>query len=460
MHYTGLIILLIIVIITILYFIKISSDNNDLIIEKYNIQTIQKVSADYLNTNGNPPVIHNSTLDSHKYVRSPTMNDHKTSTATFRPCQIHFNDDGTSKYVYEDSWQEFNTLTSQENNSVYNVPYKKFANDNNNVGEFENFNETTKCFKKKNIRINLNTYKYKSNDLIKYKPDSYVAVQFKNDENVVSTDYFLQMFFDKQSGDTSLNKYKEDSLDSICSYNYKRDLSLGNIENLYRLTIVPVSNNQNIPIDPNSIKDGIITSIDSVTIANEDNSEFRTRDKQFTDSKLPELLSSTNSPFYLIQNGNITYRIVKNELTQEQINNGINVRIYKFNRNLDCSDDKVIKSYETSSLRLKSDILISVAPYISDIINPRNSTMPSDIIISQNEIDKIKEDNATINGIINEMGTDLITKCFNIIMKHKYETKDELLEYIYNFSRKLVAISNRNLVSEVIDLMNKRINFR
>ena len=452
MHYIGLIILIFIVIITILYFIKItkySSDNNE-IIEKYNTNSESKVSAEYLNTNGALPL--NQDSDSHKDVRSPTLNLIKTSTATFRPCQIHFNNDGTSKYVYEDGWQEFNTLTSQEDNSVYNVPYKKFANNNNNVGEFENFNETTKCFKQKNRRISLNTYKYKSNDLIKYKPDSYVAVQFKNDENVVSTDLFMQMFFDKQTGDTSLNKYKDSSLDSICSYNYKRDLSLGNF-NLYRLTIVPVSNNQNIPIDPNSIKDATITSIDSVTIANEDNSEFRIHDKQFTNSKLPELLSS-NSSFYLIQNGNITYRIVKNELTQEQINNGINVKIYKFNRNLDCSD-QVIKSYEASSARLKSEILISVEPYISNIINPRNSTIPSDIIISSSEISKIIEDNATIKGIINEMSTDVITKCLNVVVKNKYETKDELLEYIYNFSRKLIAITNRTLVSEVIDLMNK-----
>jgi hypothetical protein len=450
MHYIGLIILIFIVIITILYFIKItkySSDNNE-IIEKYNTNNESKVSAEYLNTNGALPLYQDS--DSHKDVRSPTLNLIKTSTATFRPCQIHFNNDGTSKYVYEDGWREFNTLTSQEDNSVYNVPYKKFANNNNNVGEFENFNETTKCFKQKNRNISLNTYKYKSNDLIKYKPDSYVAVQFKNDENVVSTDLFMQMFFDKQSGDTSLNKYKDSSLDSICSYNYKRDLSLGNF-NLYRLTIVPVSNNQNIPIDPNSIKDATITSIDSVTIANEDNSEFRIHDKQFTNSKLPELLSS-NSSFYLIQNGNITYRIVKNELTQEQINNGINVKIYKFNRNLDCSD-QVIKSYETSSARLKSEILISVEPYISNIINPRNSTIPNDIIISSSEISKIIADNATIKGIINEMSTDLITKCLNVVMKNKYETKDELLEYIYNFSRKLIAISNRTLVSEVIDLI-------
>jgi hypothetical protein len=452
MHYIGLIILIFIVIITILYFIKISKDSisidNNEIIEKYNTNSESKVSAEYLNTNGTLPL--NQDSDSHKEVRSPTLNLIKTSTATFRPCQIHFNDDATSKYVYEDGWQEFNTLTSLEDNSVYNVPYKKFANNNNNVGEFENFNETTKCFKQKNRKISLNTYKYKSNDLIKYKPDSYVAVQFKNDENVVSTDLFMQMLFDKQSEDISLNKYKDASLDSICSYNYKRDLSLGNF-NLYRLTIVPVSNNQNIPINPNSIKDGVITKIDSITIANEDNSEFRIHDKQFTDSKLPELLSS-NSSFYLIQNGNITYRIVKNELTQQQINDGINIKIYKFNRNLDCSD-QVIKSYETSSARLKSEILISVEPYISNIINPRNSTIPSDIIISEEMTKSIIEDNAVIKGIINEMSTDVITKCLNVVMKNRYDTKDELLEYIYNFSRKLIAISNRTLVSDVIDLI-------
>ena len=452
MHYIGLIILLIIVIITILYFIKISSDNNDLIIEKYNIQTIQKVSADYLNTNGNPPIDQNS--DSHKYVRSPTMNDHKTSTATFRPCQIHFNDDGTSKYVYEDSWQEFNTLTSQENNSVYNVPYKKFANDNNNVGEFENFNETTKCFKKKNRRINLNTYKYKSNDLIKYKPDSYVAVQFKNDENVVSTDYFLQMFFDKQSGDTSLNKYKEDSLDSICSYNYKRDLSLGNIENLYRLTIVPVSNNQNIPIDPNSIKDGIITSIDSVTIANEDNSEFRTRDKQITESKFSELLVGRNISYYTITNGNILYRIDKQQVSGTDLE-GLLVNIYKFNRNLDCSDDKVIKSYEIVEARLKSHLLLNADPYISTSINSQNLFPADEIISNPNNYIPNNSIEETLSQEINGISKDILIKVLNATNKNTYNTKDELLEYILYFILKIIVISNRNLITQIIDLIRE-----
>ena len=453
MHYIGLIILLIIVIITILYFIKISSDNNDLIIEKYNTQqTIQKVSADYLNTNGNPPIDQNS--DSHKDVRSPTVNLIKTSTATFRPCQIHFNDDGTSKYVYEDGWQEFNTLTSDEDKSVYNVPYKKFANDNNNIGEFENFNETTKCFKLKNRRINLNTYKYKSNDLIKYKPDSYVAVQFKNDENVVSTDYFMQMFFDKQPGDTSLNKYKEDSLDSICSYNYKRDLSLGNINNLYRLTIVPVSNNQNIPIDPNSIKDGIITAIDSVTIKNEDNSDFIINDKQFTESKLPELLVGRNISYYTITNGNILYRIDKQEASESDLQ-GLLVNIYKFNRNLDCSD-QVIKSYELIETRLKSHLIINAEPYISLSINPQN-LLPADEIISANDQQKYIPNSPiaeTLSQEINGISKDILIKVLNATNKNTYNTKDELLEYILYFILKIIVISNSNLIPQLINLMN------
>jgi hypothetical protein len=454
MHYIGLIILLIIVIITILYFIKISSDNNDLIIEKYNTQqTIQKVSADYLNTNGNPPVIHNSP-DTHKNVRSLTMNNYKTSTATFRPCQIHFNDDGTSKYVYEDGWQEFNSLTSDEDKSVYNVPYKKFANDNNNIGEFQNFNETSMCFKERGFRNNLNTYKYKSNNLIKYKPESFVAVKFKDDNDNDQTKSFMQMFFDKQSGDTSLNKYKEDSLDSICSYNYKRDLSLGNY-NLYRLTIVPVSNNQNIPIDPNSIKDGIITSIDSVTIANEDNSEFRIHDKQFTESKLSELLVGRNISYYTITNGNILYRIDKKEPSGTDLE-GIIVNIYKFNRNLDCSE-QVIKSYEIVDRRLKSHLIINAEPYISPSINPQN-LLPADEIISADDQLKYIPNSPIAETLSQEINSgiskDILIKVLNAKKKDIYNTKDELLEYILYFILKIIVISNSNLITRIIDLMN------
>ena len=453
MHYIGLIILLIIVIITILYFIKISSDNNDLIIEKYNTQTIQKVSADYLNTNGNPPVIHNSP-DTHKEVRSLTMNNHKTSTATFRPCQIHFNDDATSKYVYEDGWQEFKTLISDEDKSVYNVPYKKFANDNNNIGEFENFNETTKCFKEKSFRTNLNTYKYKSNDLIKYKPESFVAVKFKDSDNNEQTKSFMQMFFDKQSGDTSFNKYKEDSLDSICSYNYKRDLSLGNY-NLYRLTIVPLSNNQNIPIDPNSIKEAIITSIDSITISNQDNSEFKIHDKQFTESKLSELLVGRNISYYTITNGNILYRIDKQEASGTDLD-GLNTNLYKFNRNLDCSD-QVIKSYEIVETRLKSHLIINAEPYISPLINSQNLLPPDEIISADDQRKYIPNSSIseTLSQEINGISKDILIKVLNVTNKNTYNTKDELLEYILYFILKIIVISNSDLITRIIDLMNK-----
>jgi hypothetical protein len=454
MNYIGLIILLIIVIITILYFIKISSYNNDLIIEKYNTQNIQKVSAEYLNTNGTQAVVHNSP-DTHKTVRSLTMNDYKTSTATFRPCQIHFNNDGTSKYIYEDGWQEFNTLTSDEDKSVYNVPYKKFSNDNNNVGEFENFNETTKCFKERSFRTNLNTYKYKSNDLIKYKPESFVAVKFKDSDNNEQTKSFMQMFFDKQSGESSLRKYKDDSLDSICSYNYKRDLSLGNFA-LYRLTITPVSNNQNIQIDPNGIKDGIITAIDTLTITNEDNSEFKINDKITTENKIPELLIGRNISYYTINNGIITYRIDKQEVTGDELN-GLNIKLYKFNRNLDCSD-MVIKSYETTDMRLKSHLIINAEPYISPSINPQN-LLPQDIILTQNEKDSyIPESDDTVSENlsqqINGISKDVLIKVLNVVNKNTYNTKDELLEYIYAFIYKIIVMSNSILITRIKALMN------
>jgi len=453
MNYIGLIILLIVVIITILYFIKISSENNDIIIEKYDTQNIQKFSADYLNTNGKSPIIHDSS-DSHKDVRYLTMNDYKTSTATFRPCQIHFNDDGTSKYIYEDDWKEFNTLTSEEDKSVYNVPYKKFANDKNNINENYNFNETAKCFKEKNIRTNLNTYKYKSNDLIKYKPDSYVAIKFKDDNDKDQTKLFMQMFFDKQPEDSLQNKYKDESLDSICSYNYKRDLSLGYL-NLYRLTIVPVSNNKNIPIDTNSIKNGIITAIDSIIIENEDNSLFKINNKQFTESKLAELLVGINISYYSISNGNIIYRVDKKEASGDDLN-GINIKLYKFNRNLDCSD-QAIKSYEIADARLKSYLMINAEPYISPSINPQNH-LPADEIISENDQNKYIPTNSieeTLSQEINGISKNILIKALNIRSKTNYDTKEELLDYILYFILKIIVISNSNLIPQIIKLMKE-----
>jgi hypothetical protein len=460
-------IILFIIIIIIVFVIKYIYTNN-LIVEKYNTENNNTqtnntennntqnnntennntqnnipIVAKYINTNGATPIIHNSP-DMNKKVRSPTLNEFSSSTATFRPCQIHFNTDGTSKYIYEDEWQEFDTLVSGEDSSEYKVPYKKFSNDKNNVVEFENFNESTKCFKLKNNVNNLNTYKYKSNDLIKYKPDSFVAIKYKKFEKVV-TDNFMQMNFNKHSNETSLQKYKEDALDSICSYNYNRDLSLGAIT-LYRLTITyPETNNEN-----QETSSGIITAIDHVKIKETDNSTFIVDNPEITNI-FPELLSGEKAPYYSIENGKIIFRIDK----KEEASDGINVEIYKFNRNLNCPDD-VIKSYEISNaLRLHSHLMIKADNYISSPINPQDP-FPYYDPLSNEEILKLFNDNSLSKNIINrEIPNDIFNTALKIKIKDIYDTKDELLIDIKYFICKLIIISNKDLVTEVVNLINK-----
>jgi hypothetical protein len=443
MQFIGLIILLLILCIVLLYYIKISSKTHNEIIEKYNNGSIPSSvnKSPYLNTSGRSPELQN-TSDGHKDARYPTSNNAKISTATLRPCQIHFNDDGTSKYIYEDEWKEFNTLISDEDGTVYNVPYKKFSNDNNNVKDFINFNETTKCFKKKDsFNDSLNTYNYKSNDLIKYRLDTYIEINVE-ENNKYDKKLFMQMNFDKHPSNVHPGKYKENVLDSICSYNYNKDLTLGNIK-LYRIKIVPKTG-----ITEN-INDSLITSIDYVTIKPVNNSEFIISSENETKNELPELLVS-NSTFYNIENnGDIRYEIRKNQPYGDAIN-GINVKVYKFNRNLDC-DDNAIKSYETTDMRFKSEELISVTNYISEIINNGNP-FPSDIHISniQDIIDKDELSGKVINGISREV----ITNSLNLVIKKSYETKDEFLQAIYYFICKLIVYSNQQIVTDVITLIN------
>ena len=436
MHYIGLIILIFIVIISILYFIKVSKNNgyNNEIIEKYN--SANTIRAEYLNTDGKTPL--QQKIDTHKEVRSPTLNLINTSTATFRPCQIHFNNEGTSKYLYEDGWQEFDTLKSQENPGEYKVPFKKFTENNNNVNDFNNFNETAICFKKKNTNMNKNTYKYKDNKLINYKPDSYVAIQFTEDKkNDVNKDLFMQMFFNKlPEDDSTSNKYRVESLDSICSYNYNRNLSLGNVK-LYRLTL----------------KDNIINAIDYIATNYKDNSKYKVYDNE-KQSSISRLLGSGHPydyQYYYIDNGSIYYTIVKNKL--QSIQDGINVKIYKFNRNLDCPNQvDVIKSYQTSDARLKSDDLISVKPYISKNIN--QVPIPADIILTNDEINElIKINNENFLNVekdfnFNRFPKDILNEVLNIKINSTYNTKYELLKYIKYFIYKIIVISNKDIIDD------------
>jgi hypothetical protein len=445
-------IIFVIIIIIIIYFSIIYIDKNNKIIEKFNSENTKLIKADYLNTNGTLPVLHNSP-DNQKDIRYPTLNIINKSTATFRPCQIHFNNDGTSKYIYEDEWKEFDTLTSQEDNSVYNVPYKKFGVNNNNVEEIQNFNETTKCFKEKSNMINLNTYKYKSNDLINYKIDTFIDVDYiENNNNYKKS--FMQMNFNKQPRDSSLRKYNDDVIDSICSYNYNTNLSLGNIK-LYRLTIIPpVENNKQNVFDSNAIKEGTITAIDHISIAQKNNSTFIVDDyNTITLNKLPDLLTAENLSYYSIENGNIIYKIEKKEASTEE-SKGLNVKIYKFNRDFLCSNP-IIKSYEISNaIRLKTHLIIKASPYSSQPINPQNA-IPVHANLSDAENKILINSDKLSRHMINGITEDIVTKSLNIIIKNRYITKEELLNDIKYFIYKLIIISNKNLVTSAVNLINK-----
>ena len=446
------IIIVIIIIIIIIYFSIIYIDKNNKIIEKFNSENTKLIKADYLNTNGSVPVLHNSP-DNQKDVRYPTLNIINKSTATFRPCQIHFNNDGSSKYIYDDDWKEFDTLTSQEDNSVYNVPYKKFGVNNNNVEEIQNFNETTKCFKEKSNMINLNTYKYKSNDLINYKIDTFIDVDYiENNNNYKKS--FMQMNFNKQPSDSSIRKYNDDVIDSICSYNYNTNLSLSNIK-LYRLTITPpVENNKKNVFDSNAIKEGTITAIDHISIDPKNNSTFIVDDyNTITLNKFPDLLTAENLSYYSIENGNIIYKIEKKEASAEE-SKGLNVKIYKFNRDFLCSNP-IIKSYEISNaIRLKTNLILKATPYNSQPINLQNA-MPVHANLSDAENKILINSDKLSRHMINGITEDIVTKSLNIIIKNRYITKEELLNDIKYFIYKLIIISNKNLVTSAVNLINK-----
>jgi hypothetical protein len=445
-------IIAVIIIVIILFFSIIYIDKNNKVIEKFNSANTKQIKANYLDTNGNLPVEHKSP-DNQKDIRYPTLNIIKKSTVTFRPCQIHFNNDGTSKYIYEDEWKEIDTLTSSEDNSVYNIPFKKFGVNNNNVDEIQNFNETTKCFKEKNSIINLNTYKYKSNDLINYKTDTYIDVDFiENNNNYKKS--FMQMNFNKHSNENSFRKYNDDVIDSICSYNYETDLSLGNIK-LYRLTIIPpVENNKNKIFDPTTINDGIITAIDHISIDQKNNSTFIVDDyNKVTINKFADLLSGEIISYYSIENGIAIYKIEKKTASEEETK-GLNVKIYKFNRNYLCNNP-VIRSYEISNaIRLKTHLIIKSIPYNSPSINLQN-TIPVHANLSDAENKILINADKSSRHMINGITEDIVTKSLNIVIKNRYNTKEELLSDIKYFIYKIIIISNKNLVTRAVDLIIK-----
>lgn len=408
MHYIGLIILAVIVCIVFLYYIKITNAQHQEIVEKY---TENKVVSSYLNTG--IEIMHDTNagiIDS----RFPTLNNLATSTATLRPCEIHFNKDGTSKYVFEDGWKELDVIHNNENSS-FKVPNKIFATDYNNANDdsFINFTETSKCFK---IKGTQNSYKYKSNDLITYNLNSYVKI--KDTTTGIENEY-MRMNFVKNNADANPNYYNARAMESICSYNYNTNLNLENLGSgkLYRLKI--------------NRDDNMVDEIKNVSIKENQNHITNIGDS----IDYSQLLGINGSFFNKTETGQMFYNI--------NGNNGdyfITIRIYKFNRNSICSEQ--IKSYETYNKKINTGLLIYIPQFRENITGAIIPTIANISDTEKNEIIQLEKKFNEKGLVFNEFGTDVDTY-MNTNLTFPYESKDKLSTDLLNNIYKLIAIANK-----------------
>ena len=418
MHYFGLIILAIIVCIVFIYYIKITNAEHQEIIERY---SDKKIEAPYLKTGE----LGNSQEQVHNYdaklidTTFPTLNNLATSTATLRPCQIHFNKDGTNKYVFEDGWKEMDEIKIGENNT-YKVPYKIFGNNFSNDNDFVNFTETSTCFKAKdNSKSKLNTYKYKSNDLIKYNLNSYVKIK---ETGGVENEY-MQMNFVKQDAN-SIDNYRSKAVDSICSYNYNPDLDLQNLK-MHRFKI-------------NNTTDNNVEEINKVSIE-EKNNHIVTVEKSLDYSVL---LGDNGSSYDFDSSGKITYTVkgFKGDYF-------IPVKIYKFNRNLLCKDE--IKSYEIHNKQINTGLLIESSAFSETIHN-------ANILAAANISDADKAEIIRLENLLNFNDfKGNIEEYANSKLLNTYKFKEQLLTAMLHNTYKLIAKANIDIAKKYSEELNK-----
>ena len=100
-----LIILILILITVIIYYLKNSTIKHNDLIEKYTI-------PETINTDINKKFQYN-VHDDNSSSQYNNFFPSKGTTVELRACQINFNNDGTSKYEYNDDWQEFRTIKNQ-----------------------------------------------------------------------------------------------------------------------------------------------------------------------------------------------------------------------------------------------------------------------------------------------------------------------------------------------------------
>jgi len=344
--------------------------------------------------------------------KSSLFYPNERAKVTIRPCEILFNKNGSSKYIFKDDWKEIATINNNTGNNSIDLSYSKkiITKEGVNKSDFNNFSEETRCFKMKNDNNDLNTRKYKENALISYHNDYTTIQTMEGDKN----EYMQMNFNPSLSDETDYHKYV---IDSICSYTYDTILTppLKNVS-LYSLFID---------------KDNIIQNIDKIEINASNNSVFDTKSFYLTE------LLDTSSTTYYYDNDNKVFKF--------QINNNEKMRgiiIYKFERNLLCDKEEII-SYDkliTDYTMLNTVSLINVDKFIKPI-DINNTELTPDILDKFRIPIKKNDNNNLIESYESKNFTDK-KEILEIIKNHI----DDRIDILNVPTKKEIETKNKELI--------------
>jgi hypothetical protein len=344
--------------------------------------------------------------------KSSLFYPNERAKVTIRPCEILFNKNGSSKYIFKDDWKEIATINNNTGNNSIDLSYSKkiITKEGVNKSDFNNFSEETRCFKMKNDNNDLNTRKYKENALISYHNDYTTIQTMEGDKN----EYMQMNFNPSLSDETDYHKYV---IDSICSYTYDTILTppLKNVS-LYRLFID---------------NDNIIQNIDKIEINASNNSVFDTKSFYLTE------LLDTSSTTYYYDNDNKVFKF--------QINNNEKMRgiiIYKFERNLLCDKEEII-SYDkliTDYTMLNTVSLINVDKFIKPI-DINNTELTPDILDKFRIPIKKNDNNNLIESYESKNFTDK-KEILEIIKNHI----DDRIDILNVPTKKEIETKNKELI--------------
>jgi hypothetical protein len=430
-----LIILILILIIVIIYYLKNSSTKHNELIEKY---TNTDIIDDSYNT-------HNSLANSLIYNEFPTSG----TEVTLRACQVQFNNkfddpNDTVRYVYQDDWQEIDTIKEPGPSSTYiDVPKKIISRSNEtNKDAITNYSERSKCFKKMSDTETDNKYRYQGNALINYSTGNHSKL--KVGPSGVNEDY-MEMNFKLGTSQEEINSYFTNLKNSICSLIYSNKLDGTTLDNLalYRLTL-----NAN----------NIITAINQITINSANNHIFTISP---TTSFSDLLSSSDRNTSYVYSDSKF---IFQSNSTLSVDSNYINIKIYNFNRELLCSHiQKNIKSYtiiDNKQIDVNRIVDIS-AGNVSVTIDNTNfpgaaSSYATKDALKQAIENKIIAEIATANAdaISNETAANTNITTYTRerdTFLTSINTRDKFLDKIFDNT---IAVSRRNFLVSTSGLIN------